>query len=289
MATGHETQTLHETPEIIAQSFDSARKGVLAMTGTAEFHDACTASDIDPYEDMDKPAYWETFSAYAYDTIAKEADGQPLSLEQEARYLLAETPRFLFAQLELDSRDTLTRDRKDFDRSVASYYNGLVRNFAYNHPDTRVSDMKAGLLAMANISIEDETVRQNAARAVYAALHGNQHELAYGQILGYTGLNIRQATLEQDLVGIDYMVQTKSGGWFGLDVKASDRLIASDKRNKFLFAPKPGNPYELVVHSLTHDNEFKGHFFTSEEIAAKKSGYVLSMLAAAEAKVAQAV
>lgn len=288
MAVRPETQTF-ETSDTIAQTFDSARKNVQAMTSTAEFHDACAAASLDPYEDMDKPAYWETFSAYAYDAIATEADGQPLTMEQEARHLLAETPRFLFAQLELESRSSLTREQKDYDRSVASYYNGLVRSFANNHPAARVSSVKAGLLAMANISIEDQTVRQNAARAVHATLHGTQHELAFGQILGYTGLQSQPATLEQDLVGIDYMVQTQTGSWFGLDVKASDRLITGDKRNKFLYASKPGHPYELIVHSLTHDNELKDRFFTSEEIAAKKSGYVLSMLAAAEAQAARAV
>lgn len=288
MAARPEIQTF-ETSETIAQAFDSARKGVLAMTGAPEFHDACAAASLDPYDDMDKPAYWETFSAYAYESIAAEANGQPFTLEQEARNLLAETPRFLFAQLELESRHTLPREQKDFDRIIASYYNNLIRSFAHNHPAARVSDVKAGLLAMANISIEDETVRQNAARAVHATLHGAQHELAFGQILGYTGLNFQAAEPEQDLVGIDYMAQTQSGSWFGLDVKASDRLIAGDKRNKFLYAPKSGHPYELVVHSLTHDNELKDRFFTPEETAAKKSGYVLSMLAAAEAQAVQAV
>lgn len=288
MAVRPEIQTF-ETSDTIAQAFDSARKNAQAMTSTAEFHDACAAASLDPYDDMDKPAYWETFSAYAYDAIAAEAGDQPLTMEQEARYLLAETPRFLFAQLELDSRSSLTREQKNYDRSIASYYNGLVRNFATNHPTARVSDVKAGLLAMANISIEDKAVRQNAARAVHATLHGTQHELAFGQILGYTGLQSEAATLEQDLAGIDYMVQTQAGSWFGLDVKASDRLVTGDKRNQFLYTPKPGHPYELVVHSLTRDNELRDQFFTPEETAAKKSGYVLSMLAAAEAQAAKAV
>lgn len=278
MTQSHETQTPYETAETIAQAFDTARKEIVGLTSDHTFHDACLAQrpEIDPYDDMDKPAYWETFANFAYKSTEREKQEQGPSLLLDTKQLLAETPRFLFAQMQLDHRESLTQQEKNYALPVSSYYNQLLRSFAYNHPEANVSDVKKGLEIMANQSIEDETTLKNASRTVYATLHGAQHELAFGQILSYTGKQYAAANTEQDLQGADYIVAVTENQTLGIDVKASDRLVANGGKSQYPFTVRATN--KIIAHSLTADTEFHDKFFTSEEIAAAKAPYLNEML-----------
>lgn len=279
MTQRHETQT-PETPGAVALAFDSARRDVVSLTSDPAFHDACLRQNpkIDQYDDMDKPAYWDTFANFSYEVTTKAAQESGPNLDLEAKQLLAETPRYLFASMQLENKAAMGRQEKDYARSIASYYNQLLRTFAYNHPESHVEDVKKGLLAMVNISMEDQVVRQSAAREVYSALRGAQHELAFGQILAHTGKEFYAATTEQDLAGMDYIVATGQDRWLGLDVKASDRLMASG-RNQQLFAVRDVD--QVIVHSLTTEAELGGTFFTSEETAAAKAPYLNELIAKA--------
>lgn len=292
----------YETAEMIAYNLDKARKEVVAMTGDPAFHDSYAVEypGADIYDDMGKPRFWESFANYANETIEKEAPNpEDMTLDLRAKQLLAETPRYLFAQTELEAMQTKLntlghtlgyresaqlQQRKNYTRQLTSRYNNLLRSFAYDYPETSVADVRRNLETMANIAMEDHVVeagrfkpnpaKQNASKTIDSAIRGAQHELAYEPVLQRTGREYSAASREQDLEGSDWLVliardpATGRERWLSMDAKASDYALKESGRMDLVLPFSIVGYDKILVHLPLEDRHFHGKFFPSGEATA---------------------
>lgn len=282
-----------ETAGTIAYTLDRARREVIGMTNDPVFHEACLTQDpkIDPYDDIASPAYWETFAGFATQKIKAEATEQgEMTLDLEAMRLLAETPRFLYTQVTLnESKVRLTKQEFDYTRDLVSYYNGLVRLFAKNHPETNEDDVKKGMLAMIQASIEDEDTLEKAEDSAFRTLRGARYELGCGQSLAYAKQYIEattadrmefgEATREMDLQGVDWDVSLQRSGQYkvrslGIDAKSSDRKLLTTGRKDPTLPFTTVRPGKIMVHLPMTDRDFHGKFFV-DDATAQRCGLVL--------------
>lgn len=268
----------------IAEAFAGAQNSLYKLSADPKFHDACKEKGLDPYDDMDKPAYWEAVANFTTERVGKLREQHGDTLKLRALELAAATPNFLFHQGALNSNAARDPSERYHSRQTVSSFHNLVRNFATDYPETSVSGMTKGLLNITNVAIEDRGVRQSAAQSLQRAVRGAQHEVAFGQILEKTGRPARPAELDEDLAGIDYVVDNGTSKMLYVDVKASLSEVEA-RGSSSAFAIKPDG--RVVMYSLVKDRELGDRFFLSEESADLKALALNQLLTNAQQELLQ--
>lgn len=272
-AAASETQTP-------VQSFETAVKEAqntfYDLTFEDGFAEAIAKQKLSP-DDTDKPAYWREAADYAYARSRANSETQhdPEVILSE---LFAATPDFVYTQA------ILSRGRQAFPsneayheaRERASYFTGLLSEAAQAYPDAQASKMAVSLLNIANISIENTSVKMAATNIIRNKVRGVQHELAFGQLLAETGREYRAATTEEDLKGIDYVVEGRKGE-LRIDVKASlhELEVRGSHGKAYHVDPRDG---QLKMYSLIQDRELQDRFFVPASVAEQKGAILNTML-----------
>jgi hypothetical protein len=197
MAHSLEIQTPEQTrsTEEIAQAFDYAQMAVGAMQRDPSFHASCVENGVDPQKDRHSIAYWEEFRLYVGERTDKAREEGHDSLQMDAIELLANTPNYLLVQEQLNKHQHRPYDAVHHSKEVASYYNGLLRSFALNYPETSVEDLEVNLLTTVNKNFHSKHLRTVLANDVTPPIRGAQHELAFGQVQKYVTMAAEESSI----------------------------------------------------------------------------------------------
>lgn len=267
--------------ESLAHSFARARDSVLDAPHDPVFRQRLIDRGIGIGET--DPAYWTALEEYQYDRSQSEGID-----EQDAytHILAGMVPSAILHTKALESRPPY-RESKEH-KLALSNFNGLIRSFASNHPDTTVPQLTAELHAVANVTVahSGNNLSNTAEDLINSAVRGAQHELVFEQILAASGFEYRPATPEEDLKGADYVIIAPSGQEIKLDVKAS--LTQIDGKNY----GSNGLPYavdhrgNITTYSGFTDTELRGRFQAPADLVAARLPLLLGALAQSSRKIA---
>jgi hypothetical protein len=280
MAQSPETNTpeQHRSTEEINDALNYAQNAISRLTQDPSFHAACVEADVNPVTGGETADYWHTFRLYVGDRVDDARTKGQDNLRMDAIELTANLPAYLIEQRKLSTGNHHGYDEYRYSKQITSYYNGVIRNFAATYPDTSVAGLRSSLLTSVSQTVHDRGLRESAATSVREMIRGAQHELAFGQILGHTGLPYKEATLEEDLKGVDYTVGVNRHT-LDVDVKASLTQI-NMRGSEGVFAVKDDG--KIAIYSMTLDHEFHDRFFTDDETAAAKAPQLLTQLKQAQ-------
>lgn len=268
--------------ESISQSFDIAQQAITRMRQDPSFHQSCSAEGIDPITNTDDRIYWHHFRNYV---LRKTADGRASGQNEttmDAVDIVASTPAYLIEQQRLTNHQQDNYNDRMYSKRFASHFNQTLRDFAYDNPNTSVNAMTGAMLGAVVKNIPHKAIRNLAAQQIKDVARGAQHELVFGQILVAGGITCRQTTTEEDLRGIDYVVEN-SNETLNIDVKASLSQIEA-KGSGSLFAVDRN---KIIMYSMTLDKEFNDRFFIDESSAVNKSVLLSAQLQLAHNAIAK--
>jgi hypothetical protein len=256
----------------LQQAFDAGRQTFYDLQDDNAFLDLLASRHI-PAQATDQPDYWETLADYsaAVSQQARRSDSTGSADRQIViNELLAATPDFITKSLVLGAnRHLADRQEAIHDVRIVSYYNSLLRDTASAWPDITAGRLGQQLAGIANTSLRDRRTKRRAAAIINSAIHGAQHEVAFGQLLEHSGWQFRPADLKQDIGGVDYVATSRDGKHRWIDVKASLHDILKHGGN----AQRPyvaKHDDRLVMYSLLTDEELDDTFHVPEVVAIRK-------------------
>lgn len=280
MTHSHETQTPEQnyTTEEITGALANAQEVVARLQLDSSFHAACAEATIHPLRDRQTPEYWHAFRMYVGGRVDAAKEAGKDTLQMDAIELLAAAPSYLLEQQKLTKGSFEDIQERRYAKEIVSWYNGMIRGFAQNYPETSASSLTTKLLTTVSETVHTPNDRNAAGQCLKNTIRGAQHELAFGQVLGHTGIPCRSTTVEEDLKGLDYVVGEGKHA-IGVDVKASLSEVES-RGSERLFAVKPNG--NVVMYSMVLDAELHDRFFVDDQLAKEKSTQLIPQLIAAQ-------
>ncbi len=237
----------------------------------------------------DDPAYWDLFAEVAdgYAKFRRGKGGDELTVHSLS--LICKLPQFLTAQHRIDNNGDDRYEQRDQDKDVASRFNASLREFFEAYPETSIAGFTKELSMITGYMFSDVGDRKQIVEKLNDTVRGAMHEFAFKQVVersGYARTEVREATAEEDLQGIDLVLDPAEWDELCLDVKASkykiQELAAKDNIPNWNrpFYPKLGHEeYRdrrtgkvvearkdvVVIFSLLDDAWFNDRFTLSDE------------------------
>jgi hypothetical protein len=259
-------------PQTFEAALKEAQTGFYDLTFEDGFDERIKERNIGE-DDTHKPEYWRAAADFAYDRATQK---QEFGTMDE---LFAATPDFIYQQAHLarGRNGFASQEAYDDARRRASYYHGLLGEVVQKYPDASASALEKALVGVTNISVENEAVKLSSVNIIKSRIRGAQHEVAFGQLLEATGREFRQATVEEDLQGVDYVVMGRRGREFQIDVKASLKQVNSraGEGNPSPYAVEEGR---IIMYSMLSDRDLGDKFSVSDAVAARKGEAVDEIL-----------
>ena len=235
------------------------------------------------------PAYWNLFAEVAdgYAKFRRSKGDDELTVHSLS--LICKLPQFLTAQHRIDNNGDDQYDQRDRDRDVTSRFNASLRGFFDAYPDTSIAGFTKELSMITGYMFTDVSDRKQIVEKLNDTVRGAMHEFAFKRVIersGYARTGIREATAEEDLQGIDLVLDPDEWDELCLDVKASKFKIRELAQKAGIpnwnrpFFPKLGHdgyrdrqtgklvpPRKdvIVVFSLLEDAWFGDRFALSDE------------------------
>lgn len=265
--------SIHHQEKLKAHTdtLDEAKRVFYDIAGEVDDKYIDRGIDLD---NVPKEEYWMAVAQTA-NRRSREQYSTPDRLELGAALeLTAALPYFLLAQQKLREQEQplaplMSRDEREAKVYYTSYFNGVLRSYTTARPSISASEVKDHLLGVAEQSdLDQNTGRMQ--RQITDLVKGAQHELAAGQILRKLG-TIREATTEEDLQGIDYVMQYLDK-CFGVDIKAT--LMTLGLKSGEHEQAAAINRGKLMLYSHIMDRELQDRFFISEQAAERKASLV---------------
>ncbi|MEO6109490.1 MAG: hypothetical protein ABIP50_00560 [Candidatus Saccharimonadales bacterium] len=219
----------NQTTSEVVNFFRGASDAVDALQDNPGFIGYMTQHNI-AFDDTQE-AYWDAVSFVANRSIELGAQGDPNGPEAKAFALAARAPSFMFKQLALaadqehakatrkpgnrEGDHLLTRGVKDQYVESASNFNGMIRDFIESRIDMQSSTFTTLLTESANLGLDRNFV-QKSAELMSGTVSGVRTELGFEQKLSAAGIRYRRGTTQDDVKGIDYIVEGVP-----IDVKSS--------------------------------------------------------------------
>lgn len=242
-----------------------------------QFEAECIAEGID-MDESPTPQYWDKVADYAARSGQKAREQGESESVIALTELLAATPDYLIRQARLDKDNqsrTLSSDERREDRGTVSYFNGLIREVAAIEPGMSASSLAKHMAGVA-VGGLPKPMHAYATDAIRSVVRGAQHEAAFKQLLEHTGRSYREATLEEDLRGIDYAVTGSDGSAAYIDVKASLSEIERLHGENTPFVRKPDG--KIVMYSMVTDKELADRFHVDDATAQQRAKVVVDAL-----------
>lgn len=265
--------------EQIDAAFSEVQSSVYKLSADPAFQAKCLENGIDPNNDFDTPHYWQAFADHAYSFVAKARERQGNSLRLTAFELTTATPAYVHAKNRLNQISAHEKAGKQLSaaehaekralKPMASYFNGIIRNFAVDFPAASPSRLSVALANTASKTIGDPKLLESGVTTINTAIRGAQHEIALGQILSHTGIPCEASSITDDLKGFDYQLQLPDGRTLEIDAKAS--LFTQKKNGNAERAYTWGEGGQLILFSLARDSEFRDRFFIDDSLAAQRA------------------
>jgi hypothetical protein len=260
-------------------AFTEVQSSLYKMSADPAFQAKCLKQGIDPIRDGDTTAYWTTFADHAYGTVTKLREKNGESLRVTAFELITATPAYVHSQHRLHSITTseqagkqlsqTEKDEKHRLKTTASYFNGIIRDFAVHYPNASPDNLSLTLVNVIGKTIDDPKMREFGETVINTGIRGAQHELALGQILSQTGRHFETTTTADDLKGVDYRLTLGDGRTLDIDAKAS--LYTQRQSGNLNRAYSWGESGQLILFSLVRDSEFHDRFFIDDSLAAERA------------------
>jgi hypothetical protein len=278
------TERNAKSPEAMARGMTEGRSMLYRATASEAFHEACERKKVDPFDET-QPAYWTVLAEYAATEIAAERKEQGESVRLRAYELLSETPRALFAQLNIDRGDFIPPDQYKGYVGTLSRFNNRIRAFGRDYPQTRASMLEKALNGAVAMSMEDPNQQQAASREAKGRIRSNQHELIFGQLVEAAGHTWAPADERQDLDGEDGTVDDGLSTRLLIDVKSAGGKLKSFGIKDKLFVVT--RERKVIMSSHMSDEEMPDSFHVSEAVAQAKAPIINNTLAKALAEVTE--
>lgn len=148
-------------------------------------------------------------------------------------------------------------------RNIAGF-NHALREMVDSNPSLRVSDVKNFILTMNHSINGPESGGPMFEDKVRNTITGMRHEIAVEQMTGFMpGVETLEATVEEDLQGVDLKVSINGSPYAAIDVKAS-HATAEHARQK---ARARGFDDSHIVWSHANEEDFNGSFRLPLEVA----------------------
>lgn len=248
-----------------------------------DFQDLCRQRGvpIGRADDPDNPRgfyYWRTAADYAFGHFRKRRNNGATEQEVVLEELSLATPAFLYDQRYLD-RHHFEHHNPDVHnaKETASYYNGLLRSAAREWPDLTPRRLAGHLVEVAEATIHNQHLREAAPRHIHDAVRGAEHEYKFGQFLALTGRHFREARVDEDMHGVDYVVTDERGGPTHLiDVKASVAQITHDGHPHWTY--ERAHDGHLIMYSMIAGHELGESFSVPTPEATEKAEHLEHIL-----------
>ncbi len=261
--------------ETLDTAFDAAIDDIKSLRFSPDFQAYCAEQNIK--ESPRSLEYWAAVAEFQQTTIDTESDPMLAHIQT----IVAATPDAILRNTMLDEQQFEYKEAHEH-KKVLSHYNALIRDFADSYPDTSVSGMIANLnnTALATVAESSRHMQRSSQKLTRAIVRGAQHEAAFGALLQHTGFPYRPATIEEDLRGMDYVVEIPElKDPIGIDVKASLSKIEAknhDTDDNELFAFSPEN--NLILWSMVTDAELADRFTVPPELIEERTAPVMAGL-----------
>lgn len=270
------TNEIAAPAESLLDNLKTAQQAFYGLPFETGFNELCIEEGL-TLDDVNKPEYWHAVAEFASQASAEKLEQGGDKKQIVLNELLAATPSFIYDNAKLNHlRGSARVPNEEFHavKRNVSYFNGLIRYAAEQWPEMRASELSQSLLNIANISIEDPVIKRSASRYINDGIRGAQHETAFGQLLEATGRTFQEADIDEDLRGIDYVIDRPDGhGVDYVDVKASLSEIEHHAIKNHSGAAGPyarARDGHLVMYSLITDKELNDHFFVSDKLAKQR-------------------
>lgn len=173
---------------------------------------------------QDSPEYWdllaETTDGYA-DFRRGKGDSE---LTVQSLVLICKLPQSLIAVHKLETHGDEQYDLRKRDKEIASMSNARLREFFTSNPETSIKDFKKELSMITGYMFSNIEDRRSMVDQLNNRIRGAMHESAVEDIIEYSGYarnGIREATTDEDLQGIDLVIDPGEWDELCIDVKAS--------------------------------------------------------------------
>jgi len=172
------------------------------------------------------PEYWNTVRFVAEQEIsAGNYVGDPSLLR--AMHIAAAAPDFIHKQALLETED-LNQNKMERAKLDVSTFNGYLRDFVAENPDTSFDSFIELLTAVASEGISKHMV-ESAKESMKIALVGVRTEFGFEQKATRANLKWVRGTAAQDLKGIDYIVEGLE-----VDIKSSLEGVYKNKSDSII-------------------------------------------------------
>jgi hypothetical protein len=267
-------KNMHEqlsTTDSTTEAFLNAEGHLYDIVEEDVFSETCLRQGLDPLASVTDARYWEIVEDMVNDKVKEgEANGES-DLDLAALQITAYAPLFLQAEHLLNSHAAMSSQERQGLRQRTSFYNDLIRFVGGNYPDAQASSISGAMLGAAEIAGMSSPETSNQVRAT---IRGAQHELAFRQLLTERGKKFRDSTQEEDLHGIDFVVNV-NGKDLMVDVKASlsevEALGGSNGPFAMKWATNRHQPNKTVIYSMVKDSELGDNFHIDEDLAAERA------------------
>lgn len=244
--------------------FSSAQSKVLSLLDKEPFRETCSAVGVQPDRERGSYRYWQTVARFAGGLVMRAEAAGLESAETDTFGLLATAPMYLYAAMTFAADRVTRRDSL----AVASYQQQL-RRYAWRNPDVPQSVARVGLSAFIQRAPVQFKIKSAAWNTIPRTLRGARNQLAAEQQFQQLGWAYQEASPEDDLQGIDYLVWPETGRLERVDIKSSTTRIRYGGIYDRNYRRRPDGVVEVAT-GLT-ESDFEDRFFIPDQLVAEKS------------------
>jgi len=261
------------------ETFSDAEELVLDIQDSPAFAEILEQYNI-PFDDTTSE-YWEAVRFVTEKSIklGEYADNTPLL---QAMRIVAATPDAAYKQYFLDNAEAYQLDyetRQSYVRDV-SMFNDRTRDYLADNLDTPFDQFSLLLTESASKGIDQQLI-QPVAFGMKARLKGIRAELGLEQKAAAAGISVQRGTTEQDLKGIDYIIDGVP-----FDIKSSLHDVVA---NRGANIDKPyfikGGKVTLFPYDYAQDYE-AGSFRIKEDVIQERARQLALDIGAIKKKLA---
>ena len=194
------------------------------------------------------------------------------------QHILDTVPSVIAAARQLAHTQHRGLERVRSEIELLSRFNTQVRDYALRFPDASVNELLNGMQEIAAFPTPSHSLQGFIEYQLHAIVRGARHELAFRQIVEQSGRTIHHASTEDDLHGVDYIVQGRHRP-LPVNVKASMEEIRGRHGEQTPYSIHKGT---ILVYSTVTDDDFGDSFFIPEIIAQQHAVTIDSYLHNAE-------
>ena len=210
------------------ETFSDAEELILDLQDSPAFAMALEHYNA-PFDDT-TPKYWEVLRTVTERSInlGNYADNDQLT---KAMRIAAAAPDAAYKQYELQTSQNLTRAEREHLVRGASTFNDYLRDYVVDNLDLPFSKFSLLLVESASKGLDQSRIIA-ASQAMKATLTGIRTEIGLEQKADTASLSWRRGTTEEDLRGIDYIIEG-----IPVDIKSSLHDVIDAKHDSNITKP----------------------------------------------------